>query len=237
MRPLPAAPILPGMRRALILASLLLTSCAVPDMPELERAATNTLRASVFLPPIKDGLAPRRHEAPAGALDEAEVAVTNGPTLLVSYGRQRKVMTMIQGQGEQRMWRSDDGTVVATDGARVVATAGTQTNLSATRFDSPDPLDDVTALLERPAMARRVVDLAPAQRDPGRMRFGVSLECRMRAARVAEGLYVEERCGGGARFLNRYWADAETGAVWRSEQWVGMEDRPMTIEVLSPPAN
>jgi hypothetical protein len=48
---------------------------------------------------------------------------------------------------------------------------------------------------------------------------------------------VEERCGGGARFVNRYWADAETGAVWRSEQWVGTDGRPMTIEVISPPAN
>jgi hypothetical protein len=69
------------------------------------------------------------------------------------------------------------------------------------------------------------------------MRFGVTLECRMRATRVTEGLFVEERCGGGARFVNRYWADAETGAVWRSEQWVGMDGRPMTIEVISPPAN
>ena len=165
------------------------------------------------------------------------MAVTDGPTLLVTYGSQRKVMTMIQGNGEQRMWRSADGMVLATDGARVVATAGTANNLAATRFDSPDPLDDVTRLAERPATARRVVDLVPASRDPSRMRFGVALECRMRAERVTEGLFVEERCGGGARFVNRYWADAETGAVWRSEQWVGVEDRPVMIEVVSPPAN
>ena len=163
--------------------------------------------------------------------------MTDGPTLLVTYGSQRKVMTMIQGNGEQRMWRSADGMVLATDGARVVATAGTATSLAATRFDSPDPLDDVTRLTERPATARRVVDLVPSSRDPNRMRFGVALECRMRAERVTEGLFVEERCGGGARFVNRYWADAETGAVWRSEQWVGVEDRPVMIEVVSPPAN
>ena len=206
-------------------------------MGELGRAAENTLRASVFLPPRQDGLAPRRYDPPAGALPDADAAVTSGPTLLVSYGSQRKVMTMIQGNGEQRMWRSEDGTVLATDGARVVATAGTETSLAATRFDSPDPLDDLVALAERPATARRVVDLVPATRDPGRMRFGVALECRMRAARLPEGLYAEERCGGGERFVNHYWADPETGAVWRSEQWVGMESRPMVIEVISPPAN
>jgi len=95
----------------------------------------------------------------------------------------------------------------------------------------------VTTLVDRPAAARRVVDLVPANRDIGRMRFGISLECRLRATRMEEGLYVEERCGGGARFINRYWADAETGAVWRSEQWVGMDDRPLVIEVVSSPSN
>ncbi|MBP0443271.1 YjbF family lipoprotein [Roseomonas sp. SSH11] len=225
------------MRRIVLPALLLLAACEMPDMAELERGAENALRASVFLPPRQDGIAPRRHDPPAGALEDEDAATTGGPTLLVSYGSQRKVMAMIQGNGEQRMWRSADGTVVATDGARVVATAGTATTLAATRFDSPDPLDDIPALAERPATARRVVDLAPATRDPNRMRFGVALECRMRAARVEEGLYVEERCGGGARFVNRYWADPGTGAVWRSEQWVGMDGRPMVIEVLSSPAN
>jgi hypothetical protein len=237
MRRAGPAPILAPMRRLLILLPLLLGACEASDMGEMGRTAENALRASVFLPPRQDGLTPHRYEPPSGALEETEVAVTDGPTLLVTYGSQRKVMTMIQGNGEQRMWRSPDGMVLATDGARVVATGGTATNIAATRFDSPDPLADVTTLEERPATARRVVDLVPASRDPDRMRFGLALECRMRAARVTEGLYVEERCGGGARFVNRYWADAETGAVWRSEQWIGMDSRPVTIEVISPPAN
>jgi len=217
---------------------LLLAGCETPELGETGRDMENILRASVFLPPRQDGLIPRRRSLPTGNIpDEDEAAATEGPTLLVTYGKQRKVMALIQGTGEQRMWRSDDGTVIATDGARVVATAGTQTSLAATRFDSPDPLEDVTTLVDRPAAARRVVDLVPANRDIGRMRFGISLECRLRATRMEEGLYVEERCGGGARFINRYWADAETGAVWRSEQWVGMDDRPLVIEVVSSPSN
>jgi len=224
-------------RLGLLLLPLLLAACGTLNMGETGRDVENVLRASVLLPPRQEGLAPRRRPLPPGTIPEVEVEVTDGPTLLVSYGRQRKVMTMIQGTGEQRMWRSDDGTVIATDGARVVATAGTETSLAATRFDSPDPLDDVTTLVEHPATARRVVDLVPAARDVDRMRFGVALECRLRATRVEEGLYVEERCGGGARFVNRYWADGETGAVWRSEQWVGMDSRPMLIEVVSPPSN
>jgi len=225
------------MRAILLFLPLLLAACETPDLAELGRDTENFLRATVALPPIQDGLPPRQYDPPRGALEEQEVPVTAGPTLLVTYGSQRKVLAMIQANGEQRMWRSSDGTVLATDGARVVATAGVETALAATRFDSPDPLDDLVAVAERPASARRLVDLVPARRNVGRMRFGVALDCRMRAARVPEGLYAEESCGGGARFLNRYWADGETGAVWRSEQWVGMDDRPMTIEVISPPAN
>src|SRR3982751_229500 len=122
--------ILPAMRRLLILLPLFLGACEAPDMAEMGRTADNALRASVFLPPRQDGLLPHRYEPPSGALEEVEVAVTDGPTLLVTYGSQRKMMTMIQGNGEQRMWRSPDGMVLATDGARVVATGGTATNIA-----------------------------------------------------------------------------------------------------------
>ena len=239
MRPGAAGPILVPMPPFRLLPLLLLLAgCEMPEFGETGRKAENILRAGVFLPPRQDGLTPYRRALPPGSIaGEDEALTTNGPALLVTYGSQRKLMTLIQGTGEQRMWRSDDGTVIATDGARVVATAGISTSLAATRFDSPEPLSDVTTLLDRPAAARRVVDLVPANRDTDRMRFGVSLECRLRAARVEEGLYVEERCGGGARFLNRYWADPETGAVWRSEQWVGIDNRPLLIEVVSPPSN
>ena len=158
------------------------------------------------------------------------------PSLLVSVGRRQGVATLQQQNGARRMWRSPDGTVVATDGARVVATAGLPTWLAATRIDGPDPLEDPTALADQPATGRRSVDLMRPGREPADMRFGVSLECRLRAVREADALLVVERCGGGASFTNRYWAVPETGSIWRSEQWVG-GDAPMVVEVLTPPAS
>ena len=158
------------------------------------------------------------------------------PSLSLSVGRRRVVATLIEQNGERRMWRSPDGTVVATDGVRVVATAGLPVWLAATRLDGPDPLEDPTALAGRPATARRSVDLMRPGREPADMRFGVSLECRLGAVRTAEALLVTERCGGGASFTNRYWAEPETGSIWRSEQWVG-GDAPMVVEVLTPPAS
>lgn len=226
------------MRVLTVLLALALVACEdARTVREAGRFAGNLLRAAVLLPPVPGDAEPRRLDAPESELEEgAEETLPAGPTLLVSYGAQRKVFALLQANGEQRLWRSADGTVMGTDGARVVATAGFSTWVAATRFDGPDPLNDPAALLEGPAPTRRLVDLMSGTRDPDRMRFGVSLECRLRAARVEEGLYVEERCGGGARFVNRFWADPATGAIWRSEQWIGLENRMMTVEVLNPPA-
>ena len=223
---------------AALLFAFALTGCEdARTVREAGRFMGNVFRVAALLPPIPgDNPEPRRYDAPEGALEEPGETVPAGPSLLVTYGSQRKVFTLLQANGEQRLWRSADGTVMGTDGARVVATAGLSTWVAATRFDGPDPLAAPNTLLDQPAPARRLVDLMTSARDPDRMRFGVSLECRLRAARAEGALYVEERCGGGARFVNRFWADPNTGAVWRSEQWVGLDDRMMTVEVLTPPA-
>jgi hypothetical protein len=158
---------------------------------------------------------------------------------LTLRGRVRHA-ALLQELGERRLWRTASGLVVATDGARVVATSGLPEVLAATRFEGPDPLADPAALLDHPAEARRLVDLMRASREPGGMRFGVAVDCRLRAAPVAgeEGLLlVEERCragGGGGRFTNRFWAEAGSGAVLRAEQWIGPGVPPLGVEFLSP---
>lgn len=150
----------------------------------------------------------------------------SGPGLQLTLdGRNRGVAELLQEVGERRMWRTANGLVVATDGARVVATAGLPQVLAGTRMDGPDPLADPAALLERPASTRRLVDLMAASRDPASMRFGVPVECRISARAVPEqqALLVEERCRapGTLGFTNRFWVDAGSNAVYRSEQWVG----------------
>lgn len=95
------------------------------------------------------------------------------------------------------------------------------------------------ALLDQPAEARRLVDLMRADREPAGMRFGIAVQCRLHAARTAADetlLLVEERCRarGAPAFTNRFWADAESGAVLRSEQWVGQGVPPMVVEFSGP---
>jgi hypothetical protein len=144
-----------------------------------------------------------------------------GPALLLLSPRPG-LLVPISTTGGRRVWRGDGHVALATEGARIVATAGLPQILMATLFDGPDPLEDPRALLGREVPARRTLDLSGAERDPASMRFGVALDCVLRGAPDGGRLVVEERCTGpGLAFTNRYWADAATGRIQLSEQWVG----------------
>lgn len=180
------------------------------------------LAACAWLPDVSPGLPPR-------TVAEALPAAPSGPAglaLLVETGGTRSLFRLIQQNGDQRLWRSEGGAVLATQGARVVASAFGPVWLAATRFDGPDPLDDPAALLFRPGEARRIVDLSSPERDPATMRFGVVVECRLAAQPVIdagrEAILVAEDCRGtGQAFPNRFWADRQDGRIYRSEQWAG----------------
>lgn len=209
------------MRAALLGLLLLLPGCiglpAPPDISSLWEAP----------PPEAEPDPPRLMAHPPG----------DTPSLRLSWGASRALALLIQQNGENRLWRSAGGLVVATDGARVVATAGLRDWLASTRFDGPDPLDDPLALVGQPASLRRQVDLMHGDRSPGTMRFGVALTCRLNARVEGAAVLVQEHCRrrGGDSFTNRYWADPGSGGIYRSEQWVG-EVGMMRVEVVTPPS-
>jgi hypothetical protein len=170
-----------------------------------------------------------RRAAPEAAAAPAPV---QGPHVLLLSPR-RAVLLPVSGGAPRAIWRGEAGTVaIATEGPRIVATAGLRQMLMATRFDGPDPLDQPLALRGAEAFVRRSVDLAGNERDPSTMRFGVALDCRLSGRDEAGWLVVEERCtGGGAPFTNRFWVQPENGAVLRSEQWAGDEAGMLTLEM------
>jgi hypothetical protein len=159
-----------------------------------------------------------------------------GHALRVTLRGNSAYATLLQESGNRRMWRTMSGLVIATDGSRVVATAGAKQILAATRFDGPDPLAEPNGLLAQRAPSRRSVDLMAADRDPDSMRFGVSVDCQMKALRTADAaiLLVEERCraAGEDHFTNRFWVEAEGGAVLRAEQWIGPGVGMLGVEFL-----
>lgn len=156
----------------------------------------------------------------------------DGPGLRLAGPRQSIGFTLAQQTGNRRLWRADGGIAVATEGPRITATAGLGQMLTATRQEGPEPLDDVLALMGNPGSTRRTVDLAGASREPATMRFGLVIECRLTASRRLGEILVREECTSPAgAFVNRFWADPETGAVLRSEQWVGNEAPAVTMEM------
>ncbi len=177
---------------------------------------------------------PAQYPLAAGEEPEPE-----GRSLRLRLGSRTLHASLLQEAGERRLWRTATGLAIATDGARVVATSGLREVLAATRFEEPDPLLNPAALLDRPAEARRLVDLMDADREPEGMRFGIPVRCRLQAQRLppdAALLLIEERCRakGAGSFTNRFWAEAESGAVLRAEQWVGPGVPSLVLEFLSP---
>jgi hypothetical protein len=177
----------------------------------------------------------RRDQAAVPRGDQAAVQASApgvaGPTLRVSGARRHFLFTLVQASGERRLWRAEGGAALATEGPRITAIAGLGPGLAATRLDQPDPLADPAALLGHVATTRRSIDLRGAEGQAAGLRFGVALSCRLAA--VAEGawLVVTESCTGpDIAFENRFEAEAATGEVRRSRQWVG--DAVLVVEAL-----
>ncbi|WP_137127090.1 YjbF family lipoprotein [Roseomonas sp. HF4] len=220
------------MRGIAILCALLLGGCG-------NTTGADVLRVMIWPVPVPDSwfAAPDGRE---GEWDPEPPAAPGGEvTLALSLGSRQGVARLVQEEGERRMWRTAGGVVVATEGPRVVATAGLRDVLAATRFEGgADPLLRLADLADgEEVRAARVVDVMRSGNDPARMRFGLRLDCRIGAAATdaPDTLLVEERCRGAARFTNRFWADARSYAVFRSEQWVGEGLPPLVVEVMGPP--
>ncbi len=210
------------MRRAALLCLLLTAACDTPA-------------TSLFsIPSWAEALLVE--EAHEGEWDDGPGGPPEGePALQLTLGSRSGVALLIQEEGERRLWRTPGGVAVQTEGARVVATAGLRQVLAATRFDGTDLLARLPELGEGEWRATRIVDLMRSASDPSRMRFGVRLDCRLSIgpAEIEDTLLIEERCRGGARATSRFWADARSYAVFRSEQWVGDDLPPLVVEVVS----
>ena len=218
------------MRAFWLLLCLLPAACG-------QSSAEDVLRVLIWPIPVPAGIFGTGTPDRIAEWDHEEAAVRpTQPALSLSLGRRQARASLHQTQGERRLWRTAGGLVVATDGARVVATSGLQEMVAATRFDGPDPLTSPLVLSGREAQTRRVVDLMRLGRQPDGMSFGVTLDCQLRAVEAdADSMLVEERCRGDATFTNRFWVDPRSGAVFRSEQWIGRGLPPLIVEVLSPP--
>ena len=128
-----------------------------------------------------------------------------------------------------------------TNGGRLIRTAGFPANLKTTAAYNADPVRLGTLHRVRDGYRLlRSVDLQPKDRA------GVLIDSTFRVARtehieIAEIRFQTVRVtetnvarGLDWQFVNTYWADPQSGFVWKSVQYFVPELPPAQIEVLKP---
>jgi hypothetical protein len=176
--------------------------------------------------------------APQGQLVPPEVlaplaAPPAGRALWAELGEDAGLARPVRQEGSRRFWRTDQGLVFVTEGARVVATAGLPTMLLANTPIGDDPLRRTARLGPAPVRLAHSFDFAGAEGRPEQMRFGQVVQCRIEPEEPAIGGVIErvEICEGAAVFTNRFWLRATDRVLIRSEQWIGRDVPPLRLEV------
>ena len=126
-------------------------------------------------------------------------------------------------------------------GGLITATQGLSYNMSAVRFDVDDPVVTPRPVADWPGSIYRSYQfkLMGGARD-----FMITTACvyqvvaRERIEIVElffDTVRVDETCSNTQRsFTNTYWAEPDTGFIWRSKQWIGPRHDQMNIEIIRP---
>ena len=126
-------------------------------------------------------------------------------------------------------------------GGLITATQGLAYNMSAVRHAVDDPIVTPTPVAQWPGDVYRSYQfkLSGGARD-----FEITTSCvytlgaRERIEIVElffDTVRVDETCSNAARsFTNTYWAEPDTGFIWRSQQWIGPRQEQMNVEIIRP---
>jgi hypothetical protein len=125
-------------------------------------------------------------------------------------------------------------------GSRVVGTRGLGTDLMSSWTEGTDPVAQAMPVAGWPTRIRRSYEF-PADGPRGRVE---TFDCRFEVGQSREivilqvrhrGVEVSEYCTGAlGNFENLHFADASTGFVWRSLQWIGPTMDLLDIQVIEP---
>ncbi len=125
-------------------------------------------------------------------------------------------------------------------GGLLTGTRGLGFNLSSVKHAQNDPVISARAVSDWPASIIRNYQFALVDADD----FEITVRCAYTKISPETIEIVEiafdvvrmlETCSNGVRtFENLYWADQDTGFVWKSRQWAGPRQPPLTIEIIRP---
>jgi hypothetical protein len=161
----------------------------------------------------------------------------------VKFGKSpRSLLVLGRYDGAELHWVSADRGLVATRHGRLVRTVGFPSDLKLTRDLTPDPVASGLHRLDSEARHVRLVDIQPGDRFQVPVHSTLHVvgqeEIEILDLRFSTVRVTESNTAGALdwRFRNEFWADTETGLVWRSIQHFAPALPPLEIEVLKPAA-
>ncbi len=125
-------------------------------------------------------------------------------------------------------------------GGAVTGTQAFGKDLEGVLHDPRDPVAHPMPLAEWPGRVDRQYQFTV--RDTGA--YAVTLACvydRVAAETIEiveigfDLVRISETCTNARRqVVNTYWVEADTGSIWKSEQWLGPDLGQVTIEIIRP---
>jgi hypothetical protein len=152
------------------------------------------------------------------------------------------MLVLASANGDSLIWTASNRVSFLTKGGRIKRSAGFKWNLSDEQFLEPDP---VAVGLQKSIPAQpiqRVADFHDISR------FGVPIAGTFKGFATDEvtilgqplkTIAVTEICKCDSidwNFENTFWADPDTGFIWKSIQNIHPNLDPITVEILRPPA-
>lgn len=206
-------------------------ACSSEGPSTFERVGT--LVKGAVLPPEPAAAPPERTRA---ELNEVRFA-----TIGISFaGGPRAYLVPLANNGGYLDYRDAAGRSIRMHDGAVVATEGVGADLEAVRFGADDPVANQTPLAEWPDRVFREYQYQ-WRHGP---QYGVTLACRYErlvseTIEIVELTFdvvrVSEICTNQARqVVNTYWVEADSGFIWRSEQWLGPQTGRITVDIIRP---
>jgi len=201
---------------------------------------------SEFLPVAKglwDQFRAEEEEAPAGKATPPRQVIEDLDRALIQVNlegdAQWPILSAVSQNGAYVSYASPARQALTLRESQVTATRGYGTDLVSATSSAGDPLAVLTPPDDWPAGVQREYRFAGGQEGRVEVFDCVFQRAGENVIELAgtpfEVVGFAEQCSGASgSFLNLHAADAETGRVWQSRQWIGPDVPALTVEVLEP---
>ncbi len=180
-------------------------------------------------------------EVTGRALTRADLDRIQAATIAVSSGAgPRAYLVPLARSGDYLDYRDEQGNSVVMLGGAISELETAGHDLDAVRFDPRDPIAHLTPFGAWPTDLWREYRFSVRQIST----YGLAMHCvfepqGLETIEIVELRYdllrVREICTNSARRVNNtYWLEPGSGFIWKSEQWLGPNIGPVTIEIIRP---